>query len=857
MLISLLLLLLLGSSTARTGTTARTATARTATGTTATGTAGTATLRQRNRQTAAKSSDSDGSSSSSTLYQPSGLQSGPDQTGSSFATSMVYHSEDHTVTVVGSTFGTFFSKDAEWQETPGEVSACFIATASLPPPFVTAGTAGTTGTAGTSGTSGTSGGSTDDHYQMEWLNVQIIRESVSAVTESCNSLLQHRGRLYATGYTEKGGVLDPLRNAGSLVNTKQFGMILDMEFSNSTDRTAAVKLHGGRVLQESPVVYPVALTTSPSDDFVYVVTMETSDASKNTLTTNSVTFTGSTGNDHITLHGDPTRFFTYGSSFGMSIERLELTSSSGSAGTGTGTDPSGASLHKTLSENWRQMYVTNGGESVHVADIAKLSDDVLIVVGSTAGYGPAFRPGPETGSDMDGFVTKLRTDAGTPYRDWSAPDINPSTTRVQSVNGQDDWVMGVCHDLKDPAHFYLVGATQGQLGAAVAGSTANPSTEAFLMKMETSSLKPVWTTQIGADTSTENSTVVHGGSCAVTSDGATVYMGGIVKDDAVLDGSGAETSFGFDDIFVVQMNSQDGRVQWVRQIGTDGDDEFARSGIHTDSAGNAIVLGNTVGSLYRTKSEEEQPPNSDVFLMTISRYNGDFQRLDGEVKAFDPPSVPASAPSPAPTTPNSVKANNAASDDGDDRNTTKYASMLAFLLASIAAITLAAVYVGRRMPREVNTDRSEVLGYLSHFDVEDIDLKHSATGGWHCNYANSLAEGVNTGPASTDGGFMAGGNNDNDNNNDVSTNGDFAPLNAAASKSNSKNSNLLADSLFMDDDEPVMLGGLDGSGGSGRTSGYGGLANAYNNNSSSFDEQSGSRSNQSRRKTDTWGREIV
>ena len=96
----------------------------------------------------------------------------------------------------------------------------------------------------------------------------------------------------------------------------------------------------------------------------------------------------------------------------------------------------------------------------------------------------------------------------------------------------------------------------------------------------------------------------------------------------------------------------------------------------------------------------------------------------------------------------------------------------------------------------------------------------------------------------------------NNGNNNGPANGDFAPLNAAASKSNSKNSNLLADSLFMDDDEPVMLGGLDGSGGSGLSSGYGGLANAYNN-SSSFDEQSGNRSNQSRRKTDTWGREII
>jgi hypothetical protein len=571
--------------------------------------------------------------------------------------------------------------------------------------------------------------------------------------------------------------------------------------------------------------------------------METSDPSRNALAADA-TMPGNSDGADVTLHGDPTRFFTYGSNFGMSIERIEMkdpvVDNAGSAVEGE--------LRNTLRESWRETYVTNGGESVHVSDIAKLSDDVLIVVGSTTGYGEAFGTGPDTGNDMDGFVTKLRTDVGTPYKDWSNPDASPSTTRIQSVNGQDDWVMGICHYPKDPDHFFLVGATRGQLGAAVAGSTADPSTQAYLMKVETSSLKPVWTTQIGADTATDDSTVVHAGSCAVTSDGATVYMGGVVKDDAFLAGSGVEKSFGFDDIFVVQMDSQDGAVQWSRQIGSDGDDEFSRSGIKTDAAGNAIVLGNTVGSMYRKRPADEEPPNSDVFLMTIARFNGDFQRLGGQADIFDntaPAPAPVPVPAPAPV------AAPASTSDGDDRNTTKYAAMMSFLLVSIVGVLALAIFVGRRMPREVNTDRAEVLGYLAEFDVEDIDLKHSATGGWHCNYANSLAEGVNIGPAAIDGGFMSTSNN-NDN---LSPDADFAPLNAAASNSN-KNSSLLSDSLFMDEDEPVMLGGFDGSGGSGRTSGYGGLVDAYNSRSGSVDDEDIG-SQQNRRKTDTWGREII
>jgi hypothetical protein len=90
--------------------------------------------------------------------------------------------------------------------------------------------------------------------------------------------------------------------------------------------------------------------------------------------------------------------------------------------------------------------------------------------------------------------------------------------------------MGVCHDPKT-RHFLLVGATQ-ELGAAVAGSTANPST-----RPEDETGSSIWTLEL-VQTKRTTLRVVIGGSCAVTASGGTVYMGWkSSKDDAVLPGS--------------------------------------------------------------------------------------------------------------------------------------------------------------------------------------------------------------------------------------------------------------------------------------------------------------------------------
>jgi hypothetical protein len=55
----------------------------------------------------------------------------------------------------------------------------------------------------------------------------------------------------------------------------------------------------------------------------------------------------------------------------------------------------------------------------------------------------------------------------------------------------------------------------------------------------------------------------------------------------------------------------------------------------------------------------------------------------------------------------------------------------------------------RHQKQEKVTEREMVFGYLQAFDVEDIDVRHSATGGCHGTYAGKLAKGQIDGEVET------------------------------------------------------------------------------------------------------------
>jgi hypothetical protein len=304
---------------------------------------------------------------------------------------------------------------------------------------------------------------------------------------------------------------------------------------------------------------------------------------------------------------NPTRIFPYGSkAFSMSVHRVQRQVT--------------AMAYTLQSARVTYSATANGAPvSIFASGIAYLREDLLIVVGSTAGQGGFLGNKKVYGEDLDGFVTKLNATS----HDGSLYGDGTGVVRIESVNQREDLLMGLCYTELDPDHIYLVGNTAGQLEGAAAGSNNTDTTDAFLIKMNVDTLTVVWTVQLGA---------VTGAACAVTPDAQAVWFGGIVYNGAVVVNADVPKSFGGKDIFVAKV--VDGSLEFVRQMGTDLDDILAwqGGGLTVDLDGNAIVTGHTYGSWFR--SREEKGSGANIFVTTVS--------LDAS--AVTNPAVSASSP---------------------------------------------------------------------------------------------------------------------------------------------------------------------------------------------------------------------
>jgi hypothetical protein len=331
---------------------------------------------------------------------------------------------------------------------------------------------------------------------------------------------------------------------------------------------------------------------------------------------------------------------------------------------------------------------------------------LIVVVGTTNGQGPGFGAETDQGKDWDGFLAKISPADGQLINE---PGF-ASSYRIQSKNNKhgNDWVSGICHNPNDEQkHIYIAGTTEGKM---LNSTDSVKGTSAFLMKFDVRHMQPIWTKQLGAEVaSRKHKNAVRGTACAVTPDGSSVWFGGTVDEGGVIPNSGITKSFGGKDIFVAKLSTATGEIGMTKQLGTSKDDELAlRGGLVSDAVGNAVLVGNTYGSLYRIRAPEET--SSDVFVMTVGIFDG-------------------------ATSPLAVVTSKSASNAG---------WIILWLLFLTAIVILATFFVyrrRRRSKRNTETPRSDITTYLAGFDIEDVELKHSATGGWHCNFVNKLARG--------------------------------------------------------------------------------------------------------------------
>ena len=72
---------------------------------------------------------------------------------------------------------------------------------------------------------------------------------------------------------------------------------------------------------------------------------------------------------------------------------------------------------------------------------------------------------------------------------------------------------------------------------------------------------------------------------------------------------------------------------------------------------------------------------------------------------------------------------------------TKEVQTLIWFVIIFALLLFVVAVIQTKRERERKTSRALVFSYLQAFEPENIDVRHSATGGWHGTYVGPLAEG--------------------------------------------------------------------------------------------------------------------
>lgn len=305
--------------------------------------------------------------------------------------------------------------------------------------------------------------------------------------------------------------------------------------------------------------------------------------------------------------------------------------------------------------------VVREGSSVLPAGMANLkpAGQEYTIVGTIKGKAPRvmFMNDPKNSDetprldDYDGFATRLDFGMRTNFN----RDMNVRFASVEESPPLDDFVHGMCTPPPNPASgeiksYYVVGSTYGTMppgndqtqittnilkgNDVLKDGNSEQRLSAWISKVDVRNKNQrqiVWTTQL-FDTvdgrSFEGGMTEAYGCSVVDIDKSKVYVAGTVYNGGIMDTS--EASKGGDDVWVAQLNSTDGSIRWLRQIGSKGDDKLARSnGIVSDSHGHAIVFGETNGEMYRDRSGEklgkDDGSSTDIFVTTLDVMTGNSE----------------------------------------------------------------------------------------------------------------------------------------------------------------------------------------------------------------------------------------
>lgn len=553
-------------------------------------------------------------------------------------------------------------------------------------------------------------------------------------------------------------------------------------------------------------------------------------------------------NDHFGMWGRP----NYGSNYRIIVKKMAIKADVDETELADVEKTLAATSHEgsliVMRHNWMEEYAPDLKEDARPSGLlfapkgGDKGEDILVMVGTTAGRGSAFGTMSDSlvdsitakKEDLDGFVMKINAETGE-FSGKEKFDLgdnefkNTHSKRIKTIKGQGEVVAGVCaKPLKDIAggeqdkttHIYVVGSTTAFLaGVNMAdremdfvhkypiNEELGAAMEAFLMKINLITLATVWTRQIGAfnDEAIQKGNV-FGYGCAVTGDGDDVYITGVVKEDGVATDFSKEDFGGVDyeaeggtDVFISSYKTADGSRNFLKQVGSPQDDFPSRGngGITTDRYGNAVLTGNTRGSLMRGRDEAEfkygelgEDAASDVFIMSFERATGSHLPMSSDAPATVPAPQPdrPTMPVPTPVIPPPVAAPapdviaSPANEGGDIEQEaggliSVVAASLAFILMAATAYFLIVYRVKVRKDKEdralrdtnlrggggrkksLSGRRKSAWGMPGRSDSGldgvgnlnmMVEVRNSASGGWHGVYDDEQLQAIDFGVPSTE-----------------------------------------------------------------------------------------------------------
>jgi hypothetical protein len=271
---------------------------------------------------------------------------------------------------------------------------------------------------------------------------------------------------------------------------------------------------------------------------------------------------------------------------------------------------------------WQTTFNTEEGKSMISGMEVVLARKLLVVGGSSTGYGPAIGAGARSDGDWDGYLTILDMESGAMDTQNTTSEINaPHSVRIFSQRGQDDMVHNLC---TADDKVYVVGSTTGKIEGDKLGG-------GFIMKIDIDTLNVIWKKQfVGLG--------IEATHCAIRSD--VLFVGGIVPPGIQLDnpnGNSNSPATETVDIFTAMFNAVTGDMAFVRQIDSHRDDQLVEMLVNPADLSVILVVN----------ARDFEEGTNDLAVMSVGQQGQhDWQNLSPGIDPFGGQTGPATVEDP-------------------------------------------------------------------------------------------------------------------------------------------------------------------------------------------------------------------